>query len=443
MTAGSADALDHALELQARPGTLAQLRKRPLPDSVLLLIRIAAGDQQAMQLAAARSSALAENHGAVAVSYLHQVLFATDADHYRLLGVREDASDDALKEHYRWLMRWLHPDRDPDRGGESDAQRVNRAWHVLRSDERRRAYDRQRERHAARADGRVPAHSSHRHASAPRAAPRPPLSPRAVHILPALVLGGMALLAGGSLAAWHWLDVSGDANVVATQRAHRDDTRAPARAALAKASIAPVTAPALAKASIAPATLAASPVAPLEPVTNSRAHPDETKSAPVQPPPVVVASRAEPTSPQRVTDPEPALAKSAETVAPAATERTDADSPYAAVVDELTGAYAQGDLDRMMRLFDPNAFDDEHGMAKVADDYRRLFRQTGQRRLRLSELAWSSEDGRIVGTGAFDARIRRHGHSYAHHLRGRIVLELVPVDNQWKIHRLTLQKDGQ
>lgn len=60
-------------------------------------------------------------------------------DHYRLLQVRRDASDEVISAAYRRLIKNAHPDR----GGDSeDARRLNAAYATLSDPERRRAYDR-------------------------------------------------------------------------------------------------------------------------------------------------------------------------------------------------------------------------------------------------------------------------------------------------------------
>ncbi|QIL21735.1 J domain-containing protein [Thermomonas sp. HDW16] len=73
--------------------------------------------------------------------YLREVLLHRDADAYRILGVNRDASVEQIKAHHRWLQQWLHPDRHA--GGENAvfAGRVNAAWHQLRDEARRGAYD--------------------------------------------------------------------------------------------------------------------------------------------------------------------------------------------------------------------------------------------------------------------------------------------------------------
>ncbi|WP_043803528.1 J domain-containing protein, partial [Arenimonas malthae] len=139
--AAAGHALELALACYRAPPRLAQAAQRPLPDDMLVLLRLAAGDEALAQECAGTAH---ESVGTVvdaAVFFIQQVLFAPGTDSYRALGVNPDAPDVRIKEHYRWLVRWLHPDRNPDEWDAIYADRVNRAWQDLRHPERRAAYD--------------------------------------------------------------------------------------------------------------------------------------------------------------------------------------------------------------------------------------------------------------------------------------------------------------
>lgn len=417
MTAGSADALDDALELLARPDAYARLRKCALPDSILLLIRIAAGDPNAMRIATERTRVSPGVMFDATSAYLRRMLLAADADHYRVLGVAADASTDTIKEHHRWLMRWLHPDRESGRDGETGAQRVNRAWHELRSLERRREYDRRRLRQLRPLDDpriSAPTRGSRPYAPMPRTQRRAALSPRALRYLPAVVLGVMALLAGGSLATWRWLERVPDADNPVDSRTVRD-TQPPSRDVSGIGQAQSGSNRRLLSAEAMTASSSRTVPGPGSvPIAESRVAATPTTVAPQGIP--MASMRGEPI------------------------EANDA-RPYAEIADQLGDAYASGNLERFMGLFAPHAFDDERALARIADDYRRLFEQTDLRRLDLGELIWSRQGERIVGDGQFDARIVLRGHANARHLRGRIRIELVPVGGHWKIHRLDLRGD--
>jgi hypothetical protein len=147
-------ALFHALDLLRRPILAAAMREQPVPDGVLLLVRIAADDAAALNEAAAIVSEPRPRIREAAVLYLQHVLLA-GADHYRALGVERGAAQEKLREHFGALMKWLHPDRARSQWEATFAERVLAAWDVLKSPERRAAYDRTlpavaRPAHAAR-----------------------------------------------------------------------------------------------------------------------------------------------------------------------------------------------------------------------------------------------------------------------------------------------------
>ena len=83
---------------------------------------------------------------AAAIFYIYQVLWTSDADHYRILGVNPDASPAQLTEHIRWLAKWLHPDADRPAVKRTAVTRVMSAWDAVKTPERRRAYEQQRTR---------------------------------------------------------------------------------------------------------------------------------------------------------------------------------------------------------------------------------------------------------------------------------------------------------
>ncbi|HET7447654.1 MAG TPA: hypothetical protein VFJ49_07050, partial [Methyloceanibacter sp.] len=73
--------------------------------------------------------------------FIEQVLFHPQADSYRVLGARPQASTGELRRNMALLLRWVHPDHDQ---GERSifARRVMRAWNDLKTDEQRAAYSR-------------------------------------------------------------------------------------------------------------------------------------------------------------------------------------------------------------------------------------------------------------------------------------------------------------
>ncbi len=48
-----------------------------------------------------------------ATFFIEQILFAPNADSYRVLGASTSASAGELRRNVALLLRWLHPDLDP------------------------------------------------------------------------------------------------------------------------------------------------------------------------------------------------------------------------------------------------------------------------------------------------------------------------------------------
>ncbi len=156
-------ALKIAIDLMHLPSKVRLLRLEPLPDGVLMLLRIAAGDAAAQQTAVEATGRPLETVRRAAAFFIEQILFAPDADSYQVLGTTEQASAADLRRNLALLLRWLHPDLDP--GGERSifVGRVTTAWNNLKTPERRSAYDELR-RHAHAGDkGRGSGRRSRRH----------------------------------------------------------------------------------------------------------------------------------------------------------------------------------------------------------------------------------------------------------------------------------------
>lgn len=133
-----------AIDLLHVPSQVRLMRADPLPDDVLMLLRIAAGDGDAQQIAVGMTGRSPETVRRSAMFFIEQILFAPGTDSYRVLGADPQASARDLRRNVALLLRWLHPDRD---GGDTPsifAGRVTEAWNNLKTPERRAAYDVQR-----------------------------------------------------------------------------------------------------------------------------------------------------------------------------------------------------------------------------------------------------------------------------------------------------------
>lgn len=121
-------ALLHALELTQSPHLAAAMRRQELPSDVIVPIRLAAGCPETAWEAMQSTQLSSEILRDAARTYLQLVLFTDEGDCYRVLGVQRGASRSQMREHMRWLLEWLHPDRNSGEWESVYAERVIQAW---------------------------------------------------------------------------------------------------------------------------------------------------------------------------------------------------------------------------------------------------------------------------------------------------------------------------
>ena len=134
-------AVRNAIDLLLVPSRVRQLRAQPLPDDVVILLRIAAGDIEAETAAATSVDRSRDVIKRSATFFIEQILFAPHADSYRVLGADPQASAAELRRNVALLLRWLHPDLDHKGERSTFVGRVTAAWNDVKTTERRVAYD--------------------------------------------------------------------------------------------------------------------------------------------------------------------------------------------------------------------------------------------------------------------------------------------------------------
>jgi len=151
-------ALKIAIDLMHVPSQVRLFRSEPLPDGVLMLLRIAAGEAEVERAAADLMDRSQDVVRQAATFFIEQILFAPNADSYQVLGASRQASAAELRRNVALLLRWLHPDVDPRGERSIFTGRVTAAWNDLKTPERRAAYD--EARRDKRAGGRSSAKGS-------------------------------------------------------------------------------------------------------------------------------------------------------------------------------------------------------------------------------------------------------------------------------------------
>lgn len=429
-------AVELALALMAAPRGLDEVRARDLPQDMLAALKAAAGDPLTLANEAQRYRCSEPEVREACAIFVQQVLLDEGNDPFRTLGCPPDAAEEQLRQHYRWLQRWLHPDRDPEGWVSVFADRVTRAWNALKH-----------------ADARAMARSA---AAVGRPAP-PPRKPmfapawpddlphaqqRAwVVFLPHVVVGGLLLFA----AAVYWADrrveelapVPGGSAIVAAPApgvvaADRRDASAGHRpeALAAAPTDTPIDPPRNLPTDL-PAPPEVTPVAVVaEPAPLPQTATDAVAVAPAPAPAVepapdvaspsvvildVAASMPVPAAPD-------AVAVAVADVPPPALD----DAPPATVVVAFQAAYERGDLRMLMRLFAGDARTASGTWEQTWDDYAALFASTTERTLTLRDLRWERDGSGWVARGWMDASVKPEGRWFRQRTGGPIVVRFQP-----------------
>src|SRR5262245_44750182 len=120
--------IELALDLTRMPALARTSGLPALPPNIIELMRIAAASPEACELAVATTGESTSVVIEAARFYLQHVLFRPEADCYRILGIEPNASRATARSHMRWLLQWLHPDRNRNSWDAVYAERVLKAW---------------------------------------------------------------------------------------------------------------------------------------------------------------------------------------------------------------------------------------------------------------------------------------------------------------------------
>lgn len=124
-------AIEIALDLKAMPSLAKVVRRRPLPPQVTPLIRVAAGSKELAQGFSTKYGFSESYIREACIFFLQEAVLFSGAGSHRTLGLEQDASPEQIREHKRWLLMWLHPDRNNNRWETALFQRVVRSAKAL------------------------------------------------------------------------------------------------------------------------------------------------------------------------------------------------------------------------------------------------------------------------------------------------------------------------
>jgi len=140
-------AIKVAIDLVQVPSRVRRQQSRLLPDGIVMVLRIAAGDEAAQWEACQAVSRPPALVCRAAAFFIEQILFCPHADSYRVLGASRNATADELRRNMALILKWCHPDRDWVGDRSIFAARVTQAWENLKTPERRAAYDKESRAH--------------------------------------------------------------------------------------------------------------------------------------------------------------------------------------------------------------------------------------------------------------------------------------------------------
>ncbi|WP_066258682.1 J domain-containing protein [Hydrogenophaga flava] len=135
----AAGVLAALLDFEQAPGRYPVARREPalLFDQLGTVLRLASNR------AVEGGTASAPRARRAARFFVRTVMLRPGADHYAVLGLTPAATPELLREHYRMMIRLVHPDfvREEEAWPADAAARINIAHDVLSSPERRQRYD--------------------------------------------------------------------------------------------------------------------------------------------------------------------------------------------------------------------------------------------------------------------------------------------------------------
>jgi len=128
------NALDIALQLYRQPALARKVRRNGLPPRVLSVIKIAAGSEEELATPVDHTPGETREIREAAIFFLQNCLFQAGGDSHRVLGVEHGAPVEEIRQHKRWLLKWLHPDLNRNTWEAAYLQRVLAAWKDIAGD---------------------------------------------------------------------------------------------------------------------------------------------------------------------------------------------------------------------------------------------------------------------------------------------------------------------
>jgi hypothetical protein len=109
------NAIDVAVAVYKQPNQFTVPKPGKYPRSMLDVIKSAAGDEATIETIAERLGMPRETVVQICKFYLQKLLTAGNRHPLHMLVLDVGATAEDIKDHKRWLLKWLHPDRNPSK----------------------------------------------------------------------------------------------------------------------------------------------------------------------------------------------------------------------------------------------------------------------------------------------------------------------------------------
>lgn len=133
MTAAVMQAIDRALETARQPKQLTRQIPAQLPPNMLDVIKCAAGDEPTLLKFASERNVSEQKIRDAARIYLQHIVTHANGSDRLVLALSAGFTSGDVREHKRWMLKWLHPDRNPSKWETNLFQRVKEASERLES----------------------------------------------------------------------------------------------------------------------------------------------------------------------------------------------------------------------------------------------------------------------------------------------------------------------
>lgn len=120
-------AIEVALAVYKQPNQFVVPKTGNYPLFMLDVVKSAAGDEATLQKNSADLDVSTEQVSQASKFYLQKLCASAGDDPFRMLALDVGATEADIRDHKRWLLKWLHPDRNPSKWEAKFFMAVNQA----------------------------------------------------------------------------------------------------------------------------------------------------------------------------------------------------------------------------------------------------------------------------------------------------------------------------